>query len=169
MFNHAPSNYSCPICLAVNGVENEKTMIRQGDVFYRDDIVVGLISSKFIKNNPGHPLLVPINHYENIYDIPENVLAHISHVSKKVAVALKQIRQCDGVTILQNNEPAGDQHAFHYHLHILPRFIGDDIYVHIMNARVSNPDERIQFAEELRRYFLLQKEKNVAQKKKIKG
>ncbi len=38
MHNHAPTNYQCPICLAIEGIENENTWIKPADIFYRDDL-----------------------------------------------------------------------------------------------------------------------------------
>ena len=154
MYNHAPENYKCPICLAVQGIENDDTWIKQKDIFYKDDLVFGLISSKFIKGNEGHPLLVPRKHFEHIYDLPIQYSHRIAELASDVAKALKKIRKSDGVTIQQNNEPAGGQYAFHYHLHIVPRFDGDKFYEESRGARKSRPDERIAYAEELRKYFL---------------
>lgn len=119
MYNHAPENYVCPICIAISGIENDATWIKQGDVFYKDDLVMGFISSKVIKGNEGHPLIVPLKHFENLYDLPNEYAHRIIEVSRRVALAMKEARQCDGVTVVQNNEPAGDQHAFHYHMHLL--------------------------------------------------
>lgn len=153
MHNHAPENYACPICLAINGVENDETWITQGDIFYRDDLVMGFISSKAIKGNEGHPLIVPLKHFENLYDLPHDYAHRIIEIAKKVALALKETQTCDGVTLLQNNEPAGDQHAFHYHLHVVPRFVNDSFHEELWKAEKSEPEDRIAHAEMLRRYF----------------
>ena len=153
MYNHAPADYDCPICLAVNGVENEKTMIKQADIFYKDDLVLGFIGSKFVEGNEGYPILVPVEHIENLYDLPETTGHRIFDLSKDLAIALKDLRQCDGVNILQNNEPAANQHAFHYHMHIIPRFEGDRYHDNVKSTRVSDPVERIPYAEALRSYL----------------
>lgn len=154
MFNHAAADYRCPICLAIQGTENKDTWIKQTDIFYRDDLVMGFISSKFVKGNEGHPLIVPIKHFENLYDLPIEVGHRISELAQKVAVALKQARNCDGVTVLQNNEPAGDQHAFHYHLHLFPRFEGDHFHQELMRSHVSEAAERVDFANDLRKLIV---------------
>ena len=151
MYNHAPENYKCPICPAVKGIENEDTWIKQADIVYQDKLVTIFIGSKFVKNNPGHPIIVPNQHYENFYDLPEEVACHIIKIAKKVALALKEARKCEGVTIAQNNEPIGDQHAFHYHMHIFPRFSGDELYKNMNDAYVSTQEERIIYAEGLRK------------------
>lgn len=151
MYNHAPENYKCPICPAINGIENEDTWIKQADIIYKDKIVTAFIGSKFVKNNPGHPIIVPNIHYENIYDLPEDVACHIIKIAKKIALALKIARKCEGVTITQNNEPVGDQHAFHYHLHVFPRFTDDILCENMTKTSLSKPEERLIFAEELRK------------------
>ena len=153
MHNHAPDNYRCPICLAINGVEHEDTWIVQNDIFYRDDLVVGFISSKAIKGNDGHPLILPIQHYENIYDLPTEIGHRVSEIAKQTSFALKETRNADGVTLVQNNEPAGDQHAFHYHLHVIPRFIDDSYHTEGHRASRSNPVDRAAPASALREWF----------------
>ncbi len=150
MFNHAPHTYLCPICLAIQGIENEKTMIRQTDIFYRDEVVLGFIGSKSIRGNDGHPLLVPVEHTEHLYDLSPAQTQRILEVAQKIAVALKNTRNCDGVTLVQNNEPAGDQHAFHYHLHIVPRFTGDTFHQELFNTYLSDAADRKPFADALK-------------------
>ncbi|MDO8444252.1 MAG: HIT domain-containing protein [bacterium] len=154
MYNHVPKNYECPICLAVAGVENEDTMIKQDDIFYRDDLVMALINSKFVGNNPGHAIVVPLKHYENLYDLPEKEANKIIKVAKAVAIAMKRVRKCDGVMIQQNNEPASEQHAFHYHMHIFPRFNDDGLLNKLSDVRVSKSEERRIFAAALREHFM---------------
>jgi histidine triad (HIT) family protein len=155
MYNHTPSNYVCPICLAVKGVENDATMIKQADIFFRDEKVMALINSKFVGKNEGHVIVVPIEHYEHIYDLPDEIASHILVIAKRIAVAMKKTRNCEGIMMLQNNEPASGQHAFHYHLHLFPRFTNDQIYGEMEKARVSKPEERIVFSNELKKTLQL--------------
>lgn len=117
MYNHAPEDYKCPLCLTAEGIESGDTMAKQADVFYRDNLVFAMVGSKFVGNNPAHVIIVPNKHFENIYDIPKQVTHRIIDIAQQVAIALKEVRKCDGVMILQNNEPASGQHAFHFHLH----------------------------------------------------
>ncbi|OFX75701.1 MAG: hypothetical protein A2071_09035, partial [Bacteroidetes bacterium GWC1_47_7] len=139
MYNHAPQEYKCPICLAIEGIESEDTMMKQDDIFYRDDLVMAVINSKFVGNNPGHAIVVPLKHYENLYELPEKEANQIMKVAKEVAIAMKEVRKSDGVMIQQNNEPASGQHAFHYHMHIFPRFEEDHFGENRSNVRVANP------------------------------
>ncbi len=153
MHNHAAKDYDCPICLAINGTENEETWIVQDDIFYRDDLVMGFISSKSVKGNEAHPLIVPLEHHENLYDLPDEIAHRIIEVSKRTAIGVKETRKCDGITVTQHNEPAGGQHAFHYHMHILPRFEGDNFNEEIWKAQRNKPKDRKVPADKLRTYF----------------
>ncbi len=152
MYNHAPEDYKCVLCLPAQRIESEVTMMKQADIFYKDELVIGAINSKFMETNPGHIIIFPINHYENIYDLPDEVGARVAKVARLVAIALKDIRKCDGVTTQQNNEPASGQHAFHYHFHIFPRWIGDKLYSGSA-VRVSDPSERVPYANDLKEYL----------------
>jgi len=149
----APKGYICPICPAIAGIENNDTWIVQDDFFYADDLVLGFISSKKIKGNENHPLIVPRKHYECIYDLPEELGHHVFDIAKQTALALKEVRNCDGVTIMQNNEPASSQHAFHYHMHVIPRFDEDQWNLEHDKAQKSDPEIRKQPATDLREWF----------------
>ena len=153
MFNHAPENYKCPLCTITNGGNNDFPWATQADIVYKDDLVLAMINTKFVGDNPGHVIVIPIEHYENIYDIPKEVAHRIFDVSQKISLALKEVRKCDGVMIQQNNEPASNQHAFHYHQHIVPRFEGDQFEENIKKDRVAEPSERLPYAETLKKYL----------------
>lgn len=101
MYNHAPKDYNCPICLAIAGIENDETWIKQADIFYKDEVITGFISSKFIRGNEGHVLLVPNKHYENIYDLQPKVGHRIISIGKKVAIALKRLETVMGLTLFK--------------------------------------------------------------------
>lgn len=149
MYNHAPENYVCPICLGINGIENENTLIKQSDIVYRDNLVTALINSFFIKNNPGHVIVVPNKHFENIYDLPLEYSQRIFEVAQKIAIIMKKTYKCDGITTLQNNEPAGNQHAFHYHLHIFPRYTNDNLHQNIMDKKIATQEEKLDYARKI--------------------
>jgi histidine triad (HIT) family protein len=155
MYNHAPADYHCPICLTVRGIENEHNMAKQTDIVYRDDLVLVFVNSKFMGDNPGHLIVVPVEHFEHLYDLPMEYGYRVMEISQRMARALKEVRQCDGVWILQNNEPASGQHAFHYHLHLVPRFTDDRLPQKLSegSVRVADPEERAPYALALRSYL----------------
>ena len=73
MKSHAPKNYKCPICLGVKGVENDDTLLKQADLIFRDNLVSVFINSFWIPTREGHVIVVPNEHYENIFDLPDMV------------------------------------------------------------------------------------------------
>ena len=153
MYNHAPEEYVCPICLAINGTENNDTLICQSDIVYKNDLVIAFISSFFIGESTGHILISPNKHFENIYDLPKEYGHRVFEVAQKVAFALKEIRKADGIMTLQCNEPAGDQHAFHYHFHVYPRFEKDNLLQQLLDKKSSTAGDRLPFAEKMRKYL----------------
>ncbi|HMH70138.1 MAG TPA: HIT family protein [Candidatus Saccharimonadales bacterium] len=148
--SNAPNNYVCPICLGVNKADSPDTLMKPTDIIYKDNFVTGFINSFFVGNNPGHAIIVPNDHYENIYDLPEETGNHIFAVAQKIALAMKTTYGCDGITLRQNNEPAGDQHAFHFHLHVFPRYKNDGYNsVQPSEKRLADPKERAEYAKTL--------------------
>lgn len=154
MYNHAPQDYICPLCVAIEGKENEHTLVRQSDIVYKDDIIMIFINSRRWPNNPGGVLIVPNQHFENLYDMPEDILSRIYLMTKKVALALKETYKCDGTSIRQHNEPAGNQDAWHFHVHVMPRYTNDQLYQLNDQKSWTKPEERKPFADKLRNYFL---------------
>lgn len=73
----------------------------------------------------GHALVLPKDHYANIFDIDEALLRDLIVVGKKVACAMKEVLGCDGVNLVQNNGSCAGQTVFHFHLHVIPRYEGD--------------------------------------------
>ncbi len=148
--NHAPKDYICPICLGVQGIENEDTPMRRDDVVYRDELVTAFINSFFVGTTHGHVIVVPNEHYENIYDLPETYGHRVFAVAQQIALAMKRAYKCDGITIRQNNEPAGDQHAFHFHAHIFPRYIDDGYNEAGVDKKLGEPSERAEYAQRIK-------------------
>lgn len=151
MYNHSSKEYVCPICLGVRGTENENTLLRKTDLIFKDDNVSVFMNSFFIKGNEGHIIIVPNMHFEHFYDLPKDIGHSIIDCAKQYAIILKQAYKCDGVTIQQNNEPAGGQHAFHYHLHVFPRYISDSFYQNIKNKMNTTSEERAEYVRKIMR------------------
>lgn len=150
MFNHAPADYQDPFLIIAKGTDFAQVDSDPDDVFYRDSLITAFVSSICWEGNEGNVLIIPNEAYENLYDIPEKVLAEVHVFSKRVALAMRTAYECDGITIQQHNEPAGNQEVWHYHVHVLPRYEGDDLYVRYNEKHPSDPKERKRFATMLR-------------------
>lgn len=147
MYNHAGAEYQCPFCAFVAGVETEYNKL--SDIVYQDDDVCAFVSPKWWVNNPGNVLLIPKKHIEHVYDMDDELLAKIHIVSKRVALAMKESYGCDGTMFRQHNEPAGSQEVFHYHLHVFPRWNGDDFYQNLESSRYVSDVERLPYTQKL--------------------
>ena len=159
MYNHSPDNYICPFCLIGKGVENENILTKQADIIYRDYFITAFISAGCWKNNKGHVIIIPNNHYENIYELPELISAKIHNFEKEVALAFKEIYKCGGVSSRQHNEPCGNQDVWHYHLHVFPRYENDNLYK--TDREFLPASDRVLYAQKLRKYFKIKAESYV--------
>ena len=74
----------------------------------------------------GHALVLPKNHYADIYEIDPDVLGRAIQVGQKVVKHATKVLECDGYNLLQNNGTAAGQTVFHYHLHLIPRYADMD-------------------------------------------
>ena len=151
MYNHEPDNYICPFCLLVKGIENENVFTKQADIIFRDSQITSFIASHWHPNNPGHVIIIPNIHIENIYDLPLDISMKIHAFEKEVAIALKEVYMCDGISTRQNNEPNGNQDVWHYHLHVFPRYKDDNLYG--TKKQLTQPEQREIYREKLREYF----------------
>ncbi len=101
----------------------EKVVSREIEavIVYESDNVIA-----FADHNPinfGHILICPTHPYANYIDLPEGVLTEIHSVARQVYRRIEEAFKPDGISFLQNN---GDFNELsHYHLHIFPRFEGD--------------------------------------------
>ena len=145
---HAPPQYDCPFCkLAAGG---ETTRSTQSDVVHRDATTTAFVAAKWWDGNAGHVLVVPNQHFENVYSIADDVLASVYAAAKRVAIAIRETYGCDGTSMRQHNEPAGDQDVWHFHVHVFPRYDGDDLYLNHRRIRWPAASERAPYAERLR-------------------
>lgn len=146
---HAPEGYVCPFCGIVAG--STEPLTQPSDVICRDLHTTAFISSRWWLNNPGHVIVVPNRHYENIFDLPVREAAYIHAAAKMIALALKHTYHCEGISTRQHNEPGGNQDVWHYHLHVFPRYSGDNLYG--ASYRSTTADERKPYADKLKSFF----------------
>jgi histidine triad (HIT) family protein len=88
---------------------------------YEDEKVLALLD--IMPRNPGHTLVIPKAHRENIFEIREDEIGHLYEIVKKVAHAIKKAVDADGVSIVQSNGVS--QGVMHFHTHVIPRYFDD--------------------------------------------
>ena len=148
MVSHEPRDYLCPFCALQRGVFDERN--QPADVVGVTDLAYARIAPKWWPANPGAVLVIPRGHHENLYDLPDDVGHAVWDLTRRVAVAMKEAYLCDGVSTRQHNEPAGDQDVWHLHVHVLPRYEGDRLYLRHLDAAYVAAVDRVPYAERLR-------------------
>ena len=148
MHNHAPVGYICPFCRII---DEAKESMDGTDVVSQDEHITALLGLYRWEKNPVDVLIVPNLHIENLYDLPLELAPALQRVTQRVAIALKGLTRCEGVSTRQHNEAAGGQDVWHYHVHVTPRFEADRFYE---DRKIPFPaEERIAFAGRLKEYL----------------
>lgn len=75
----------------------------------------------------GHALILPKQHYANLYEMPDELLGKAFSLAKKIGEGLKKALNCDGLNLVQNNGVAAGQTVFHFHIHLIPRYDHDQV------------------------------------------
>ena len=130
----------CIFCKLANGV------FPTNSIYEDDDFNVILDASPA---NRGHALILPKQHFDNIFEIDDETASKIMPLAKKIATAVKKVTGCDGVNVQQNNGTAAGQSVFHLHVHIIPRF-DDDKFKLVWDPKSFSDEELAATAEELR-------------------
>lgn len=107
---------NCIFCKIANGEIPSRTIYEDGQ--FR----VFLDLSPAAK---GHALIVPKEHYANLYELPEDLAADAMRLAKKEMALMTQKLSCDGFQLVQNNGETAGQTVFHFHLHLIPRYRTD--------------------------------------------
>lgn len=73
----------------------------------------------------GHALILPKNHYANLYELPEDTAGDVMKLAKKMATVMTEKLGCQGFNLMQNNGETAGQTVFHFHMHLIPRYEND--------------------------------------------
>lgn len=86
----------------------------------------------------GHALVIPKEHYADLYEILEETAGEAMKVAKKMAAVMTEKLKADGFNIVQNNGEVSGQSVFHFHIHLIPRYKGDG---HILSWNPGSPSQ----------------------------
>jgi histidine triad (HIT) family protein len=131
----------CIFCRIANGSIPSKTI-------YEDDefrVILDLGPA-----TKGHALILPKEHYADIYEIPEDTAADAMKLAKRMAAVMKEKLHCDGFNIVQNNGEAAGQTVRHFHIHLIPRYRDDGQHILWEPGEVSQ-DELEMIKEQITR------------------
>lgn len=107
---------NCIFCKIANGEIPSKTLYE--DESFRVILDLGPATK-------GHALILPKEHAENLYELPEETAADAMRLAKKMALTMREKLKCDGMNLVQNNGETAGQTVMHFHLHLIPRYQGD--------------------------------------------
>ncbi|MBE5851527.1 MAG: HIT family protein [Lachnospiraceae bacterium] len=108
---------NCIFCKIANGDIPSKTL-------YEDEecrVILDLGPA-----TKGHALILPKNHYANLFELPENEAEYVMVIAKRMAAKMTEKLQCDGFNLVQNNGETAGQTVFHFHMHLIPRYKWDN-------------------------------------------
>lgn len=119
----------CIFCKIANGEIPSKTLYEDED--FRVILDLGPATK-------GHALILPKEHAENLYDLPEQIASKVMLLAQKMAGTMVEKLHCDGMNLVQNNGEAAGQTVHHFHLHLIPRYLDDG---QTINWKPGKPSE----------------------------
>ena len=75
----------------------------------------------------GHALVIPRRHSRNLLDIEPDDLTAVVLAAQRLGIRVRERLGADGVNLFNSSEPAAGQTVFHFHVHVLPRYVGDSL------------------------------------------
>lgn len=121
----------CVFCKIVRGEIPSKKI-------YEDKHVIAFLDIN--PANPGHTLVVPKKHSEDITSSDEDDIDKCMHVVKKIVADLKGKLHAIGVNVMQNNGKAAGQIVSHTHFHVIPRFENDIVVISYKRVQLSESE-----------------------------
>ncbi|UCH71797.1 MAG: HIT family protein [Thermoplasmatales archaeon] len=103
----------CPFCKISSGEIPAKKV-------FENDIAIAFLDIN--PRNPGHTLVIPKKHYETLFDMPSEEAGEFFESVSRIATAVKNGVNADGLSLSQNNYRAAGQVVPHLHFHLIPRF-----------------------------------------------
>ncbi len=89
----------------------------------------------------GHALILPKEHAKDLYSLSEETASKVLVLAKKMASKMSEALGCDGLNLVQNNGEIAGQTVFHFHMHLIPRYKGDDVKIGWRPGRLSEKDK----------------------------
>lgn len=86
----------------------------------------------------GHVIILSKKHCADLLELKDDIVIKALPVAQKLAVALKKELNCDGINLLQNNGEAAGQTIFHFHIHLIPRYNGDQIQMEWQHGKYAD-------------------------------
>ncbi len=106
----------------------------------------------FMDINPatrGHALVVPREHSADLIEISDEDLERTFIAARRLAKKMEATLDPDGFNVLNSCRPAAWQTVFHFHVHVVPRYVEDPLKLPWV-PKPADPDEIAKIAGEIR-------------------
>jgi histidine triad (HIT) family protein len=152
VISHEPADYACPFCAFLNGKQSDYN--NDQDIVVQNHAAVAFMCPMTWPKNHGNIIVVPKVHIENIYMLPDEQITALFKLVRNVSAAIRErYDDCSGVSIIQRNEPNDGQQVWHLHVHVVPRYAGDE-FSEQDQTEFASAEVRAPFARKLREYLL---------------
>ena len=106
---------------------------------YEDESFVAILDAS--PATRGHSLVIPKNHYTDLFEMSGDEAAEAMKRVHKVAGILKEKLNADGMNLLQNNGEVAGQTVHHFHMHLIPRYLSDPKDISFTKQKNADPDD----------------------------
>lgn len=130
----------CVFCKIVNGEIPSATIYENSD--FKIILDVAPVSK-------GHALIIPREHYDNIYEMDADTAGKLFALGTALARGLRDELKCDGLNVVQNNGEVAGQSVNHFHMHFVPRYKGDGVSIGTWSPKESDSKELQDLAKNL--------------------
>lgn len=138
--NNHHNESDCVFCKIIDGtIPSHK--------IYEDDETLAILD--IAPTNYGHVLVLSKDHFENIYTMPQELACRMMMTTQKMATAVRNGVDADGINIIMNNETAAGQIIFHAHIHVVPR-LNEDGFKHWPHKEYKDEEEKMVYVEKIK-------------------
>lgn len=116
-------------------------------VLYENDRVISILDINPI--HYGHALIIPKTHCRDFLSVPEEDLHHVLHAAQVVARAIVKTLNLEGFNVFSNNGRIAGQSVFHFHLHVTPRYVNDNIQF-VLQLKTYTDESMRDYADRIR-------------------
>jgi histidine triad (HIT) family protein len=129
---HKPTHH-CTFCDIVHGAA-------EVSICYEDADALAFMDIQPV--NSGHILVVPKQHFESLVDIPARLAMHLFHVAMHLESVVRKVTKCEDANLVVNSGRNAGQDVFHYHVHVIPRRLGDGFDIPLPFGGSEMPDRQ---------------------------
>jgi histidine triad (HIT) family protein len=125
---------NCTFCNLIQGAA-------EVSVCHEDSDAIAFMDIQPVNN--GHVLVVPREHYESLLEVPEELGIHLFRLTMQLAGAVRRVSGSEDLNIVVSSGEAAGQDEPHFHVHIIPRRVGDGFDIPLPFNGSAMPDRTV--------------------------